>query len=162
MNQAGYACAYVYDCCKLLRVFSAPVYSDRRVVSPPLPDPVALLYLIFSPPVPTPVPLLFPSLPSYLNPSSTTASLPFFFLSFYFLFYLFVSALVRFSVCCPAAQRLHPPPFEGCTSSSGSSNVLLVSLIGSTRRQIIPDIILHLAARSFRDSVFCDVTEEHL
>lgn len=29
MNQAGCACAYVYDCCKLFWVFSAPVYPDR-------------------------------------------------------------------------------------------------------------------------------------
>lgn len=35
MNQAGYACIYVYDCCKLLQVFSAPV----------LPRPPSSLFL---------------------------------------------------------------------------------------------------------------------
>lgn len=93
MNQAGCACAYVYDCCKLLQVFSAPVYPDRR----------HRLSTLSSSPWSSSSSSFSSSSPSYMP---------------LFLFYLFVPALIRFFFCA-VPQRLHPPGFEGCTSSSG-------------------------------------------
>lgn len=91
MNQVGCACAYVYDCCKLLRVFSAPVYPDRRRRLSILSSSSSSFRLLF----------LFPSFSSCF--------------SLFFLSYLSVSALVRFFFYRPAALASS----EGCTSSSG-------------------------------------------
>jgi len=97
MNQAGCACAYVYDCCKLLRVFSAPVYPDRHRRLTTL-----------------------SSSRSHRLPSSPRV-----------FFHSTFPSLDHFFFCRPAAPASSS---EGCTSSSGSSNVLFILFIESTRR----------------------------
>jgi len=110
MNQAGCACAYVYDCCKLLQVFSAPVYPDRRRRLSTL-----------------------SSISSILHTHTHTHIYIYLFLPSFFLFHLLVPALVPRFFFCAVPQRQHPPALEGCTSSSGSSNVLFILFIESTR-----------------------------
>lgn len=83
MNQVGCACAYVYDCCKLLRVFSAPVYPDRRRRLSILSSSSSSFRLLF----------LFPSFSSCFS---------------FFFYSTFPSPLSSVS-SSTVPQRLHPP-----------------------------------------------------
>lgn len=119
MNQASCACAYVYDCCKLRRVFffrAADSPHDRP--SPTLSSSTSLFAGSLLP------------LRARTHARAHARTHTHIHTCLFFISQPFRLRSRPFLLLRPAA-RLHPPPFEGCTSSSGSSNVLFILFIES-------------------------------